>query len=137
MNTKQRIITLFLAIGLYALPSLAGGVEPNPMFAAQPAPAPKFLNRRKILAIGVSAAMLAVDVAATEHALDLPGTREMNPLAQSAGALVILKIAGFGAGLGFSYMLHRTGHYKAERIVPMIFGIPSVAAGIHNAGIHH
>jgi len=41
-----------------------------------------------------------------------------------------------GAGLGIAYVMHRSGHYKAERVIPMIFGVPSGLAALHNSGIH-
>ena len=79
--------------------------------------------------------MMAADIITTQQALQVPGTREANPLGQSGGARYALKFAGFGAGIGISYALHRTGHYKAARIVPMIIGVPFLAAALHNASI--
>jgi hypothetical protein len=85
---------------------------------------------------GVSVIMMAADLATTKRDLEAPGTREFNPLTQSPAARFSLKFAGFGAGLGISYILHRSGHHKAERIVPLLFGIPSGVAAAHNVGIH-
>jgi hypothetical protein len=105
----------------------------------QPPPAPqrpKFFAHPRILMLSVSAAMMAADMMTTERALQVLGAREANPLGQSEGARFALKFAGFGARLGISYALQRTGHYKAARIVPAIIGVPSFAAAIHNATIH-
>lgn len=85
--------------------------------------------------LGVSALVMTADIATTRQALQVPGSREMNPLAQSPAALDTLKIAGFGAGLGISYLMHQTGHYKAERFALMLVAAPSAIAAVHNAGI--
>jgi hypothetical protein len=34
-------------------------------------------------------------------------------------------------------MMHKTGHHKAERLIPLMFGVPSGIAAIHNFGIHN
>ncbi len=149
MKTDKRAITLFLAIGLCLIPSstlagvpaaaaLAAPAPPGmaaPALLQRPAPVHKFFDGPKILLLGISAAMMAADIATTRQALQVPRSREANPLAQSSGALYALKFAGFGAGLGISYMMHRTGHYKAERIVPLIVGVPSANAAAHNVRI--
>jgi hypothetical protein len=80
--------------------------------------------------------VLEADVLTSLRALQVPGTREANPMARGQAALISLKIGGAGAGLGIAYAMHMTGHHKAERIVPLIFGIPSGIAAVHNAGIH-
>jgi len=33
-------------------------------------------------------------------------------------------------------MMHRSGHHRAERAIPIIFGLPSGIAAAHNFGIH-
>ena len=80
--------------------------------------------------------MMAADLITTHQALKVPGAREANPLAQSEGARFALKFAGLGAGMGISYALRRSGHYKAAQFVPILIGIPSFAAAIHNSRIH-
>lgn len=157
MNTNKRAITLLLAMGLCAIPSSVLGASPAPAaaapaVAAPAAPAPpimvvpavvrrppaphKFLDGPNVLIFGVSAAMMAADLATTRQALQVPGTRELNPLAHSTTSFSALKIAAFGAGIGIAYAMHKTGHHKAERIVPLVLGIPSGFAAAHNAWIH-
>ncbi len=136
MKSKKHAIALLFAliVTLFASNALAAG----PAAMLQPPPAtqrPKFFTNQRIIMLSVGAAMMAADMITTERALQTPGAREANPLGQSEGARFALKFAGFGAGLGISYALHRTGHYKAARIVPMIIGVPSFAAAIHNATI--
>ncbi len=38
-------------------------------------------------------------------------------------------------GLGLSYAMHKTGHHKVERFIPIPFGLPSPGATPHNARI--
>ena len=106
------------------------------MITEPPPPVHRFLDARNIGLQAINIAIMAADIASTRRALQVPGAREANPLAGSQGGVLALKIAGVGAGLGVAYMMHRTGHHKAERLVPVIFGTPSALAAIHNAGIH-
>ena len=101
--------------------------------APAPAPAHKFFNRANLALFGISALIMVADVSTTRRALQTPGTREVNPLAQSSAQLDVLKFAGLGAGLGIAYMLHRQGHCKAERLVPMLVALPSAGAALHSA----
>lgn len=158
MNTNKLAITLLLVMGLCAIPLSVLGASPDPAPPAPAAPvvpaapgppimvapaivrrppAPhKFLDGPNVLIFGVSAAMMAADLATTRQALQVPGTRELNPLAHSTTSFSALKIAAFGAGIGIAYAMHKTGHHKAERIVPLVLGIPSGFAAAHNAWIH-
>jgi hypothetical protein len=106
------------------------------MIVENPVPVHRFLDAKNLALLGASVLCMAADVASTQKALQVPGTREMNPLAQSQGALISLKVAGVGSGLVIAYMMHRTGHHKAERVIPLLFGAPSAIAAAHNAGIH-
>lgn len=130
-----RTTTLFLALS--SLPVTSSAWAGGGFVSSQP-PAPpvhKFFNRQNIALLGVSALVMTTDIATTRRALQVPGSREMTPLAQSPAALDTLKIVGFGAGLGISYLMHRTGHYKAERFALMLVAAPSAIAAVHNAGI--
>ena len=123
MTPNRRAFILALAMGLGLIPTPTWGGA-NPMLVEPTAPAHHFFSCH------------GDDVTSTHKALKVPGTREANPLAKSQGALISLKIAGTGAGLGIAYVMHRSGHYKAERVIPMIFGVPSGLAALHNSGIH-
>ena len=95
----------------------------------------RFLDKANAILHTASAAAMVADLATTEQALSRPGTRELNPLGQTRGERIGLKVAGFGAELALSYALHRTGHHKAERMIPVIFGSISGAAAIHNTEV--
>lgn len=145
MKSKKQVLALVLAMGFGLLPTTAAAAGPpagaaggaNPMFVEKPAPEHHFLDGKNVALQSLSILMMAADVASTNQALKVPGTHEVNPLAQSQTALISLKIAGAGAGLGISYMMHKTGHHKAERWIPVVFGVPSGIAAIHNFGIHN
>jgi hypothetical protein len=61
------------------------------------------------------------------------GMREANPLARplvsrGAAGQVAASTLGFGAGVGAAYLLHKTHHYKAERVaVRMILAVEGAA----------
>ena len=96
---------------------------------------PQFFNKAEIVTLSFSAGLMAADIITTNQALHRPGAYEANPLGQSAASRYALKVAGCGAGLGISYAMYRTGHYKAARVVPLILGVPSGIAAIHNVGV--
>ena len=70
--------------------------------------------------VGMFAGLVAADAVTTQRGLN-QGLRELNPImrpfvtrgaaGQAAGSAL-----GFGAGVGVVYLLHRTHHYKAERL---------------------
>ena len=135
MMANKRAFILVLGMGLGLVPSSTSGGA-NPMLV-EPAPrAHHFLDAKNICLHSLGIFAMSADVASTHRALQVPGAHEANPLARSQGALISLKVAGAGAGLGMAYMLHRTGHYKAERLIPMVFALPSGFAAAHNSGIH-
>ncbi|MGA7559499.1 MAG: DUF5658 family protein [Terriglobales bacterium] len=83
---------------------------------------------------GILAALIGADGITTQRGLS-EGYREVNPImrpfvtrgaaGQAAGSAL-----GFGAAMGVAYCLHRTHHYKAERITMrmMIAGESGVVA---------
>ena len=80
----------------------------------------RFWTPEKKVSAGIFAGLIATDAITTQHGLN-HGFHEGNPLmrpfvtrgaaGEAAGSAI-----GFGAGLGTVYVLHRTHHYKAERI---------------------
>lgn len=70
--------------------------------------------------VSILAGLVAADAITTQRGLN-QGLREVNPImrpfvtrgvaGQAAGSAI-----GFGAGVGVVYLLHRSHHYKAERI---------------------
>jgi hypothetical protein len=90
-------------------------------FALPDAPSKhRFLTTENKASFSILAGLIAVDAITTQRALS-KGYREGNPLmrpfvtrgaaGEAAGSAI-----GFGAGVGIVYLLHRSHHYKAERI---------------------
>jgi len=80
----------------------------------------KFWNTENKIEFSVLASLIAADAVTTQHGLN-QGYREANPVmrplvTQGAAGQAAASAIGFGAALGTGYILHRTGHYKAERI---------------------
>ena len=77
---------------------------------------------------GILAGLIATDAYTTQRGLS-HGYREANPImrpfvTRGIGGQAAGSALGFGAGLGTVYLLHRTHHYKAERIaMRMIVGV--------------
>jgi hypothetical protein len=70
--------------------------------------------------VGILAGLIAADGITTQRGLN-QGLREANPVmrpfvARGAAGEAAGSALGFGAGVGVVYLLHRTHHYKAERI---------------------
>jgi hypothetical protein len=69
---------------------------------------------------GILAGMIAADAFTTQRGLQ-QGYREANPImrpfvTRGIGGQAAGSALGFGASLGTVYLLHKTHHYKAERI---------------------
>lgn len=95
----------------------------------------KFWTKAEVISLSVGAAMMTADLVSTKMALERPDTHEANPLLSSPGKAVALKLGLFGASVGLSYALHRSHHDRAARILPIVFGLPSMAGAIHNFGV--
>jgi hypothetical protein len=146
------VTLLFLLIATYAAVSQEVSMallQPAPM-AMEPIPAPmvkalpatpvplaaeehKFWDKENTALFATVAAFSAADFAVTRNNLS-HGGRELNPLTQPfAGSTAALaaNFAGETAGvIGVSYMFHRTGHHKLERLTPIInFGMSAFAVG--------
>ena len=70
--------------------------------------------------VSVLAGLIAVDAITTQRGLN-KGLREVNPImrpfvTRGAAGEAVGSALGFGAGVGVVYLLHRSHHYKAERI---------------------
>lgn len=135
MAPARRVFILILAIGLYLVPA-SGAAGAKPMVVEPSAPPHRFFDAKNLGLQSISILGMAADVVSTHQALEVPGAREVNPLTHSQGDLIALKIVGVAAGVGIAYMMHRSGHHKAERAIPLVFGVPSMLAAAHNAGIH-
>ena len=69
---------------------------------------------------GILASLVAADAITTQRGLN-EGLREVNPVmrpfvTRGAAGEAAGSALGFGTGIGVAYLLHRSHHYKAERI---------------------
>jgi Domain of unknown function (DUF5658) len=72
------------------------------------------------VSVSILAALITADAITTQRGL-AQGFREANPImrpfvTRGAAGQAAGSAFGFSAGIGVVYMLHRTHHYKAERI---------------------
>ena len=70
--------------------------------------------------VSILAGLVAADAITTQRGLN-QGLREVNPVmrpfvTRGAAGEAAGSPLGFGAGVGIVYLLHRSHHYKAERI---------------------
>ena len=70
--------------------------------------------------IGVLAGLVAADAITTQRGLN-QGSREVNPVmrpfvTRGASGEAVGSALGFGAGMGFVYLLHRSRHFTAARV---------------------
>src|SRR5580698_3638457 len=104
--------------------------EPTPMVKTLPsnpvrvAPVEhKFWDKENTALFATVAAFSAADFAVTRDNLS-HGGRELNPLTRpftGSTAALAANFAGETAGvIGISYMFHRTGHHRLERLTPMV-----------------
>ena len=104
---------------------LVGAVQAQPnVLASNPVPdAPssqKFWSLENKIDFSILAGQITVDAITTQHGLN-NGFRETNPVMRplvTRGAVgeAAASSIGFGFAVGTAYLLHRTHHYKAERI---------------------
>ncbi|HTR27393.1 MAG TPA: DUF5658 family protein [Terriglobales bacterium] len=116
-------------------------------FAASATPLPDapsqkpFWTLENKIGFGALGGLIAADAITTQRGLN-QGYREANPLmrpfvTRGAGGEAVGSALGFGAGLGTVYFLHRTHHYKAERIaMRLIVGGEGAVVG-HNLAVLH
>jgi hypothetical protein len=85
----------------------------------------RFWTPEKKAEVGFLAGLVAADAITTQRGLN-EGLREANPLmrpfvTRGAGGEAAGSALGFGAAVGVVYLLHRSHHYKAERITMRLF----------------
>jgi hypothetical protein len=114
---------------------VAAAIRPGPGLIDTRPVNHKFWDAPNLISLALGGGFMALDMASTRQARSMPGAYEANPLMRNTGVAIGLKAGLFGASLGVSYALHRSGHHRAERIVPALFGVPSLAVSIHNFGV--
>jgi hypothetical protein len=113
---KSAFLTLLLFVG--AAQAQQNFVAAN---SVPDAPNPqKFWSRENKIDFSIFAGQIAADAITTQHGLNI-GFREANPVMRPLvirGAVgeAAASALGFGFGVGTAYVLHKTHHYKAERI---------------------
>jgi hypothetical protein len=94
------------------------------LMAANPVPdAPnpqKFWSRENKVDFSIFAGQITVDAITTQQGLN-SGFRESNPVmrplvTRGVAGEAAASALGFGFGVGTAFVLHKTHHYKAERI---------------------
>lgn len=86
------------------------------------APSHSFFERGSEIRMGVIAGLVAADGITTQHILSVDHGSEMNPLvrplvAKGAGGQAGASVLGYAFSIGTSYLFHRTGHHRLERLM--------------------
>ncbi len=94
---------------------------PKSQIIAQAQEHARFLDRPAKIRFAILAGVIAADGITTQYVLNHDGGKEVNPLARplvTHGAVgqFAASTIGFGFGVGTSYLFHRTGHHKLERM---------------------
>jgi len=117
-----------LTMSYPAAPSLmwAEPAMPVIMAPAKPqiipeSPSHVFLDRPAKIRFALLAGVIAADGITTQHVLNHDGGKEVNPLARplvihGAPGQFAASAIGYAFGIGTSYVFHRTGHHKMERM---------------------
>jgi hypothetical protein len=133
----KRYLILMLLVGLPALgEELPNAPNPASTYIAQPssqfvgtssgvrdASVHHFLDGGNKLRMAIFAGLVAADGISTQEILNSGGHwREMNPLARpfvnhGAPGQLAASAIGFGFSVGSSYLLHKTGHHKLEKLM--------------------
>jgi hypothetical protein len=104
----------------------------QPISLPEPASPHRFWDRENSVLFATSAAFSATDFVVTRDNLR-SGGQELNPVTRvfsGSTTGLAMNFAGETAGvLGISYLLHKTGHHKMERMVSML-NIGSSAAAV-------
>ena len=124
MGLKIRSTTLLACMFILA-PSTAMAEEEDHPFWDQ-------ANTRLLL---LNLAAQSLDAYSTQRALRRDNTREFNPLARPfvergwKGQVAYSYGIGVGGTLAVSYLFHRMGQHKRERITPLIVATPTALVG--------
>jgi hypothetical protein len=113
---KSALFTVLLLVG--AAQAQQGFLATTPLPNAPSTR--KFWSFENKMDFSILAGQIAVDAITTQRGLN-EGFRESNPVmrplvTRGAAGEAAASSLGFGACLGTAYLLHRTHHYKAERI---------------------
>lgn len=118
----------FLLVLVFSVPLIGQTLPEAPsqaLVATVPATEPaahSFLQRGNQIRMAVLAGLIAADGITTQHILTVDHGSELNPLVrpmvrQGAVGQLGASLLGYGLGLGSSYLFHRSGHHRLERLV--------------------
>ena len=110
-------------------PAAAPAIQPQQLPAAPESH--RFWDRENKILFAASAAAAAADFAVTYQNLQ-SGGKELNPVTRlfaGSTAGLAVNFAGQTTGVvGLSYLFHKTGHHKLERLTPVVnFGASAFA----------
>jgi hypothetical protein len=113
---KFSILMVLLTIGSAQAQQTFVAASPIP----QAPTSQKFWTMENKIDFSILAGQIAVDAVTTQRGL-ANGFRETNPImrplvTQGVAGEAVASGLGFGFGVGTAYLLHKTHHYKAERI---------------------
>ena len=114
---KYLFLSIFVLCATLHAENFAAASGPLPDAPSQSRP---FWTLENKVDVGILGSLVAADAITTQRGLS-EGFHEANPLmrpfvSRGAGGEGVGSALGFGAGLGAVYLMHRTHHYKAERI---------------------
>src|SRR5258708_21216737 len=114
MKTLLSIFLLSLAMAAQSFTTSSSSALPD-----APSQRPFWTIENKVT-ISMLAGLVAADAFTTQRGLN-QGLREVNPVmrpfvTRGAPGEAVGSALGFSAGVGVVYLLHRSHHYKAERI---------------------
>ncbi len=86
------------------------------------APSHTFFNSGNQIRMGLIAGLIAADGVTTQHILTVDHGSEMDPLVRplvvkGAAGQAGASLLGYAFSVGGSYLFHRTGHHKLERLM--------------------
>ena len=113
---KSLLSILLLSVAMQAQSFTASGSSALPDAPSQH----HFWTVENKVNVGILAGLVAADAVTTQRGLN-QGLREVNPImrpfvTRGAAGEAAGSALGFSAGVGVVYLLHRSHHYKAERI---------------------
>jgi hypothetical protein len=112
---------LFLSIVLLSTAMAAQSFMAPSSSALPDAPSQRpFWTFENRVSVSILAGLVAADAFTTQRGLN-QRLREVNPImrpfvTRGAAGEAAASALGFGAGVGIVYLLHRSHHYKAERV---------------------
>jgi len=101
------------------------------------APSPRpFWTVEKKLDVGILAGLVAADAITTQRGLN-QGLREVNPImrpfvTRGAPGEAVGSALGFGVSVGVVYLMHRSHHYKLERLTMRLMVASEAGVVVNN-----